>query len=88
MAQEAAEQYADAPGAIGAIGAGIAAIAWLGSGRLELARERLDYAARVLSLGVTSAPLRGRFAIYQVETLAKLGETEQRRRTRRRRLRQ
>ncbi len=76
VAQEAAEQYADAPGAIGAIGAGIAAIAWLGSGRLDLARERLAYAARVLSLGVTSAPLRGRFAIYQVETLAKLGETE------------
>ena len=77
MAQEAAEQYADAPGAIGAIGAGIAAIAWLGGGRLDLARERLDYAARVLSLGVTSASLRGRFAIHHVETLAKLGETEQ-----------
>ncbi|HXA90266.1 MAG TPA: helix-turn-helix transcriptional regulator, partial [Mycobacterium sp.] len=75
-AHEAAEQCADAPGAIGAIGAGIAAIAWLGNGRLDLARERLGYASRVLSLGVTSAPLRGRFAIYQVETLAKLGETD------------
>jgi DNA-binding CsgD family transcriptional regulator len=75
-AHQAAEQCTDAPGAIGAIGAGMAAIAWLGSGRLDLARERLGYAARVLSLGVTSAPLRGRFAIYQVETLAKLGETD------------
>ncbi|HTQ19487.1 LuxR C-terminal-related transcriptional regulator [Mycobacterium sp.] len=76
VAREVAEQCADAPGAIGAIGAGIAAIAWLGSGRLDLAREQLNAAARVLSLGVTSASLRGRFAVHQAETLAKLGETD------------
>jgi DNA-binding CsgD family transcriptional regulator len=75
VARDVAEQCVDAPGAIGAIGAGIAAIAWLGSGRLDLAREQLAAASRVLSLGVTSAPMRGRFAICQVETLAKLGET-------------
>lgn len=76
VAQRTAEQCADAPGAIGAIGAVIAAVAWLGSGRLDLAREQLSSAARVLSLGVTSTPLRGRFAIYQVEALAKLGDID------------
>jgi DNA-binding CsgD family transcriptional regulator len=76
VAHETAKQCADAPGAIGAIGAGIAAIARLGSGRLDLAREQLSSASRVLSLGVTSVPLRERFAIHRVETLAKLGETD------------
>jgi DNA-binding CsgD family transcriptional regulator len=76
VAREVAAQCSDAPGALGAIGAGIAAIAWLGSGRLDRAREQLAAAAKVLSLGVTSAPLRGRFAICQVEALAKLGETD------------
>lgn len=77
VARTVAEQCSDTPGAIGALGTGIAAIAWLGSGRLDLAREHLAATAMVLALGVTSAPLRRRFAICQVETLAKLGETEE-----------
>lgn len=75
-ARAIAIQCRDTPGAIGAIGAGIAAIAWLGSGRLDLAREHLAAADEVLCLGTTSAPLRGRFAIWEVETLAKLGDTD------------
>jgi len=67
-------QCADTPGAIGAIGSAIAATAALGSGRIAAASNQLSTASAVFATRDAASGVRYRFAIVEVESLAKRGE--------------
>lgn len=67
-----AEQCADTPGGLGAMGVGIGGLGELGCGRLDRARRALQ--AMELALGGWPATkLRARFAIAHLEVTARLG---------------
>ncbi|WP_286145666.1 helix-turn-helix transcriptional regulator [Mycobacterium sp. ENV421] len=74
-AQAVQRQCADAPGTIDAVGAAIAAIAALATGRLDLARHELSTAAATMATGDAASGVYYRFAIVETEALARLGDS-------------